>query len=135
MSVGLRAWLDQFVAAVRGNDLEAGRALFADDVVGYGALTSRMVGLDDLVRHQWTPTWQHVTDWQVGTLDVATAAGGLGVLAFTWARVHPDGRRAQGRATLALRQDQDGRWRCVHSHFSTEPHDELISQYGPGRPQ
>ncbi|MCB9428690.1 MAG: hypothetical protein H6524_07775 [Actinobacteria bacterium] len=49
-------WLDRFVAAVRTNDIDAGRRLFADDALGYGALTSRMLGLESLVAQQWRPT-------------------------------------------------------------------------------
>ena len=114
-------WLDRFVAAVRTNDIDAGRRLFADDALGYGALTSRMLGLESLVAQQWRPTWVRVARWDVSEVDLLLHCGDLAVLAFCWERLNNDDMAiVSGRATLVLRQLND-RWLCVHSHFSANP--------------
>ena len=117
-----REWLDAFVAAVQTNDIESARALFDPGVLGYGALTARMLDLDDLAENQWRPTWRRVAQWRVTSVDMREQSGGLAVLALTWERVNnDDGSVVPGRATLVLRSGPDGRWLCVHSHFSVDP--------------
>lgn len=114
-------WLDQFVAAVRSDDINAGRRLFADDAVGYGVITSRMLGLESLVAQQWRPTWARVAQWDVSEVDLLVQRADLAVLAFCWQRLNnDDGATVPGRATMVLRQVA-GRWLCVHSHFSATP--------------
>ena len=117
-----RDWLVEFVEAVRAGDTEAGRRMFADDVVGYGTLTARMLGLDDLVDQQWRPTWKRVGTWRVTEVDVVEQVEGLAVLAFCWERVNNDDHAVvRGRATVSLQQRAAGDWRCIHSHFSADP--------------
>ena len=117
-----REWLDAFVAAVQTNDIASARPLFDPGVLGYGALTNRMSGRDDLVEQQWRPTWRRVAGWQVTSVDVQEQSDRLALLAFCWQRHNNDDRSiVNGRATLALRRDADDRWRCVHSHFSVDP--------------
>jgi ketosteroid isomerase-like protein len=117
----VREWLDQFVSAVRSDDIDAGRGLFADDVVGYGALTSRMLGLESLVAQQWRPTWARVAQWQVSEVDLLFQRADLAVLAFCWQRLNnDDGETVSGRATMVLQRMHD-QWLCVHSHFSASP--------------
>ena len=116
-----QAWLDQFVAAVRSDDIDAGRRLFADDAVGYGALSARMLGLESLVAQQWRPTWARVAQWDVTEVDLLVRRDDLAVLAFCWQRLNKDdGATVPGRATMVL-QRVDDRWLCVHSHFSASP--------------
>jgi ketosteroid isomerase-like protein len=117
----LASWLDQFVAAVRSDDIDAGRRLFADDAVGYGALTARMLGLESLVAQQWRPTWARVAQWDVTEVDLLLERDDLAVLAFCWQRLNnDDGATVPGRATMVL-QRVDDQWLCVHSHFSASP--------------
>ena len=114
-------WRDRFVAAVRINDIDVGRRLFADDAVGYGALTSRMLGLESLIAQQWRPTWVRVARWDVSEVDLLLHCGDLAVLTFCWQRLNnDDGATVPGRATMVL-QHVDDRWLCVHSHFSASP--------------
>lgn len=121
-TLALTEWLDQFVSAVRTNNLDAGTTLFEPDVVGYGVIADRMVGLDDLCARQWSPTWRRVREWRIVHLDVQVESDGCAVVAFTWERVNnDDDRTVQGRATLALRRGEEGGWRCLHSHFSPSP--------------
>ncbi|HRY11614.1 MAG TPA: nuclear transport factor 2 family protein [Candidatus Nanopelagicales bacterium] len=116
-----QTWLDRFVSAVRNNDIDAGRRLFADDAVGYGALTARMLGLESLVAQQWRPTWARVAQWDVTEVDLLLRRDDLAVLAFCWQRLNnDDGATVPGRATMVL-QHVDDRWLCVHSHFSASP--------------
>ena len=115
-------WLSEFVEAVRTGDTDAGRSLFADDVVGYGTLTPRMLGLDDLVERQWGPTWERVEEWRLTDVDVVEQTEALAVLAFCWERVNNDDHTVvHGRATLVLRRRAGSAWRCIHSHFSSDP--------------
>jgi ketosteroid isomerase-like protein len=115
-------WLSEFVEAVRTGDTDAGRVLFADDVVGYGTLTPRMLGLDDLVEWQWRPTWERVETWQLTDVDVVEQTDALAVLAVCWKRVNNDDHAVvHGRATLVLRRGAGSAWRCIHSHFSADP--------------
>lgn len=115
-------WLSTFVEAVRAGAIEEGRRLFSEDVVGYGALTPRMLGLDDLVDKQWRPTWRRVAAWRVTEVDLVEHAGDLAALALCWERVNNDDHAVvHGRATLVLRRDGEAGWRCVHSHFSPDP--------------
>ena len=113
-------WLDLFVAAVRNNDLAAGRDLFAPDVVGYGVISERMLGLDALTDEQWRPTWRQVAAWSVTEVDLAVEAENIAFLAFCWRRTNQDGSGVSGRATVILRKSAD-RWVCVHSHLSASP--------------
>jgi ketosteroid isomerase-like protein len=110
-----------FTEAVRSNRIEAGRRLFHEDVVGYGALTARMRGLDDLVEHQWSPTWRRVAQWRITALDVMERSETLVAVGLCWERVNNDDHAVvHGRSTLILRCDGE-QWRCVHSHFSQDP--------------
>lgn len=116
-----REWLDAFVVAVQTNDIESARPLFDLGVLAYGALTSRMLGLDELAERQWRPTWRRVAAWRVTSVDLQEQCGSLAVLAFTWERMNNDDRAVvPGRATLVLRRGRDRGWLCVHSHFSVE---------------
>ncbi len=115
------AWLDQFVEAIRGNTLASGRLLFHDEVVGYGVITERMLGLESLVTQQWTPTWKRVATWEVTTVDLRVEHDDIAVIAFCWERTNNDDRHVvAGRATVVL-QWFDGRWLCTHSHLSATP--------------
>jgi ketosteroid isomerase-like protein len=113
--------LTTFTEAVRSNDIDSGRLLFDDTVVGYGALTARMCGLRDLVEQQWRPTWRRVARWRVTQVDLIERSDALAALAICWERVNNDDHAVvRGRATLVLRREDD-QWRCVHSHFSQDP--------------
>lgn len=117
----VRQWLGRFVAAVRTNDIEAGRRLFSRHVVGYGTKEPRLVGLDALAAGQWGPTWSRVDAWRVDEIDVLQVDGTTATLAFTWTRHNVEGTSLAGRATMILAEEPDGTWLCTHSHFSRAP--------------
>ena len=125
---GLSEWLEAFAHAVRSNDPGSGRELFDHAAVGYGTLGSRLVGLDDLVERQWTPTWRRIVTWDIQSIDLIEVSGLDGLIAFTWARETSDGPPVSGRATLVLRHGADG-WRCIHSHFSVDPTTDALGYW------
>src|SRR5687768_12344906 len=51
------AWLEAFAAAVRAVDYEAGKRLFAPQVVGFGTVGVMLEGLETLVASQWRQVW------------------------------------------------------------------------------
>lgn len=122
---GVRQWLDAFSSAVRRVDYDAGRELFADDVVGFGTVGIRLKGLDTLVDSQWQRVWGVTSDFHfdMSRLDWG-ADGDLAWAAVAWSsQGHArDGRTfiRRGRATYVL-QNRNGRWLAVHSHHSIDP--------------
>jgi ketosteroid isomerase-like protein len=119
------AWLDQFAAAVRAVDYEAGEALFAPEVVGFGTVGALLVGRDALVERQWRRVWGVTSGFRFD-LDRATC-GFTDVMAWAAAPWVSRGTRAgqpfdrRGRATYVLRRGDGGRWLAVHSHHSLDP--------------
>ena len=122
-------WLERFAACVRARDYDAGRKLFAHDVVGFGTYTPFAEGLDKLVENQWKPVWSATRDFR---FDVAGARievrGELAWAAANWSStgIGPGGEtfERRGRATIVLRRDCDG-WRAVHTHLSHNPNATL----------
>lgn len=119
------AWLEAFAAAVRDEDLVAGRALFAREASGFGTVTDTYDGLDDLVARQWSDVWPRTSgfafrpesvrvwgDSDHATVAVEWASVGTRTDGSTWER--------SGRATFAL-QRAEGPWRAQHSHVSMTP--------------
>ena len=121
----LRGWLDAFAAAVRDIDFEAGKKLFASDVVGFGTVGVQLCGLDTLVASQWKRVWG-VTSGFCFDADAATIRvhGDVAWLAVPWASRTGVADRGpldrKGRATYILER-RDGRWLAVHSHHSLDP--------------
>jgi ketosteroid isomerase-like protein len=124
----IRAWLEAFAAAVRAVDYDAGRAMFADDVVGFGTFAKMLVGREELVAGQWKNIWG-VTRGFTFALDQlhCESSGQIAWIAVPW---HSQGRDPAGnwydrfgRCTLVLRRDGSAgdRWLCCHSHFSRVP--------------
>lgn len=119
-------WLEAWAAAIRANDLDAGRRLFADDAAGFGTITHRTDGLDDLVERQWTRVWANTVDYDFDWESVCVHLSGDGLQATAhalWASTGKDVERPrEGRATIVLtRASTDADWKCVHTHFSMWP--------------
>jgi len=121
----IREWLSAFAQAVRSRDLNAGRALFAPDVVSFGTFASAMVGLDELAERQWSYIWNRTCGF---TFDFkalhATIEGDFAWAAVPWQSqgLAGDGGTflRTGRATYIL-QRRGERWLAVHSHHSLNP--------------
>ncbi len=122
-------WLKAWAKAIRDNDLASGRALFAEDASGFGTITLRTDGLDDLVEGQWSRVWANTTgfdfDWK--GLSIRLSPDGLqaGVQTLwtsTGKEKTGEDRDREGRATIILtRNSKEADWKCVHTHFSMWP--------------
>lgn len=130
----LRNWLDTFSRCVREKDYSNGRAMFSNDVVGYGTWTDRMVGMDSLFDNQWSNVWprtegftfdqEHAHFW----LDNAEQPTQCTIAAL-WSStgVGDDGERVkrEGRSTIVLQRVAAGEWYAMHTHFSFFPRNNL----------
>lgn len=119
----LGAWLEAFSAAVRARDLDAGRALFADDAVGFGTVAGHYADLDDLASAQWSDVWPRTEEFAFDEIEHQWLDDPWGTVAVTWRSVgtETDDRRIRtGRATIVLRRTEAGVV-AVHSHFSMTP--------------
>jgi ketosteroid isomerase-like protein len=120
----VQAWLERFASAVRAQDLDAGRVLFAHDALGYGTRAATAEGLDALVAAQWGPVWAATSGFAFGPVDLMVVAGAEhAVVAARWTSRTSSGALRSGRATLVLTAAPDGRLLCEHSHFSLDPAD------------
>ncbi len=118
-------WLEEFARAVRERDFEAGRRLCSDAVTGFGTVSSRYRGIDELHDGQWQPVWDRTEGFAFDADSVTVwADGSLTVVIGEWSSVGRDvdgsGRPRRGRATIVL-ADADGALRAVHTHFSMAP--------------
>ncbi|MET3960899.1 ketosteroid isomerase-like protein [Marmoricola sp. OAE513] len=117
------AWLAAFSACVRARDLDGGRELFASEAVGFGTVTERYEGLDDLVASQWSEVWERTEEFTFLDGDQRWIDGDQAVVAAAWRSVGTDGggrRTRTGRVTLVLRR-QGAAVLALHSHFSMSP--------------
>lgn len=123
----IRAWLSAMADCVRAVDYDRARALFRQDVIGFGTYSGLLDGLDDLVAGQWRNVWPAIREFTFRLdelrADIA-ASGDLAWVACPWDSLgaNPDGATfpRPGRATVILTR-QDGRWLAAHTHFSLYP--------------
>lgn len=121
----VRAWLDDFAAAVRGADYETGERLFAPEVVGFGTVAAMVQGRDTLVASQWKRVWGVTSGFHFHTEHMACGVDrDRAWVAVPWTsqgRTRDGGTfDRHGRATYVLER-HGGRWLAVHSHHSLEP--------------
>jgi ketosteroid isomerase-like protein/GNAT superfamily N-acetyltransferase len=131
-------WLDEMESCVRAVDFGRCRAIFADDVVGFGTRTGMAVGLDTLEQDQWRHIWGRIRNFTFNRTQLHCAAyGGEGLwLACPWTSESrgPDGewRARPGRITAVL-EKRNGRWLAVHTHHSVVP-DQASQPIAPVEP-
>ena len=120
------AWLAEMQTCVRQQDYARCRAIFADDVVGFGTRAAIAVGLDALENEQWRHIWGKIRDFTFVTDELRCAMYGdeglwLGC-PWTSEAPGPDGtwRLRPGRITAVLER-RDGQWLAVHTHHSLDP--------------
>ena len=125
-------WLDRFARCVRDGDMAAGREMFACEVVGFGSWTVAAVGLETLVRDQWSQVWPRTRGFRFD-LDGGTVfeqpgpeGAGLFVVAVPWSsqgvRENGPAFERRGRATIVLRRSHPERALLAHhTHFSLNP--------------
>jgi ketosteroid isomerase-like protein len=119
------AWLRGFAQAVRDRDYAGARGMCHDDVTGFGTVSARYEGIEELQHGQWRLVWGRTEGFEFD-LDAATVwADELLVVASSeWSSVgiERDGSRRprRGRATIVL-AGRDDELRAVHTHFSMMP--------------
>ena len=118
-------WLRKFARLVRERDIEHGKALFANEVVGFGTVASAVSGIEDLIDQQWQQVWPYTEGFEFDYDKLnTTTADGLAWAAAPWSSVgfDDDGKPfdRHGRATIVLKQ-VDGAWLAIHTHFSLTP--------------
>ncbi|HEV8437987.1 MAG TPA: nuclear transport factor 2 family protein [Methylomirabilota bacterium] len=117
-------WLREFETTCRERDFAAGRRMFATDAVAFGTYASAVRGLDNIEREQWRNVWPRIREFRFEERPIIQGAGDVAWIAAQWSTTAtaPDGRAFSrpGRGTFVL-QRRDGRWLCVHSHFSLLP--------------
>jgi ketosteroid isomerase-like protein len=128
------AWLAEMQACVGAVDFARCRAIFAEEVVGFGTRARVAIGLDALERDQWRHIWGKIRNFTFLTDEMhCSCAGEEGVwLACPWTSQVPAaggqwGHRP-GRITAVLER-RDGRWLAVHTHHSLVP--ESSSEAAP----
>jgi ketosteroid isomerase-like protein len=118
-------WLDAFAAAVRSVDYPAGRAMFADDVVGFGTVGVMLKGLATLEASQWRHVWGVTSGFHFHIDHLAWGESGevawAAVPWTSWGR-DPHGQtfERRGRGTYILHR-RGGRLLAVHTHHSLDP--------------
>ena len=117
-------WLQEFEQACRARDFETGRRMFAEDALAFGTWARAVHGLDNVEREQWRNVWPRIRDFRFADQPTIRAASDMAWIAAEWSTeaTGPDGQpfKRPGRGTFVLAR-RDGRWRCVHSHFSLLP--------------
>lgn len=119
-------WLEEMQACVRAVDFTRCRAIFAEDVVGFGTRIDAAIGIDALERDQWRHVWPRIQNFTFALDQLHCAAyGAAGLwLACPWSSESrsPDGawRARPGRITAVL-EKRDVRWLAVHTHHSVVP--------------
>lgn len=119
------AWLSEMQECVRQQDFERCRALFDDDVIGFGSKEAIAVGLDSLERDQWRQVWPQIRDFtfDLDRLQCGVSDNGMW-LACPWTSrkqvVHGGWAERPGRMTAILKY-RNGTWRAVHTHHSLNP--------------
>ncbi len=118
----VRTWLTEMERCVRNEAFNECRAIFAPDVVAFGSLGERLIGLDTLERDQWRRVWPRIRDF---TFDLTALNSGGGDatlwLACPWSSqgARDDGTpfTRPGRITAVLER-RAGVWLAVHTHHS-----------------
>jgi ketosteroid isomerase-like protein len=117
-------WLREFEAACRQRDFAAGRRLFASDALAFGTYAVAARGIENIEREQWRNVWPRIREFRFESAPIVQVTGDSAWIAAEWSSeaTGSDGQsfRRPGRGTFVLAR-RDGRWLCVHSHFSLLP--------------
>ena len=121
---GVGTWLQEFEAACRARDFDTARRMFAEDALAFGTWARAVHGLENVEREQWRNVWPRIREFRFQEQPTIRAGADLAWIAAEWSTeaTGADGKafKRPGRGTFVLAR-QDGRWRCVHSHFSLLP--------------
>lgn len=128
-------WATKFARCVRDRDFEGGQALFSAHVHSFGTRTSEAQNLQDLLKDQWSPTWNRTQgfDYVPGSMHVRMSEDACMAVVMarwssmaiaiasedTWNQQVP--HRRIGRCSFVLTRIACEQWHCIHSHFSLDP--------------
>ena len=122
----IRDWFAAFGRHVDAVDFAAGRALFAEDAMGFGTFTDVIEGRENLEREQWRAVWPTIEDFRFDLDSLRAGVSGDRRLAFAVLTFSSTGLDAQGgrfprpgRVTVLFGRESPGDpWSAVHSHIS-----------------
>ena len=81
----VRAWLESFALAVRERDFDKGRALFSEEVIGFGTVQACADGLEELAQKQWGAVWPVTEHFDFDHETVSCMCeGGFTMVMATW---------------------------------------------------
>ena len=120
----VQTWLKEFETACRTRDFDTGRTMFADEALAFGTWARAVRGLPNVEREQWRNVWPRIREFHFEANPTIQAGSDMAWIAAEWSTeaTGTDGKSftRPGRGTFVLAK-RDGRWRCVHSHFSLLP--------------
>ena len=125
----IRQWFAEWSVNVAEVDFVPARALFEDNVAGFGTHMDVVEGLDALENGQWRSVWPTIEDFSFNlpSLKVAISPDrrlAMGIITFASTGIGADGHRFNrpGRATVAFaRPRRNAAWKAIHSHVSLTP--------------
>ena len=131
----VRNWFQQWGKRVAAVDMQAAKALFHEDVVGFGTYMDWVDGLDRLAAEQWSSIWPTIEDFvfELDTLRVLYSPDrrqATAMILWNSTGISESGERYErpGRATVVLvRSSIDEPWKGIHTHLSVFPRQQKLS--------
>jgi ketosteroid isomerase-like protein len=125
----IRNWFSSWGDMVANVDFVSARALFHEDVIGFGTYMDVVRGLDRLESQQWRSIWPTIEGFTflVDQLVVDVSEDGkqaYGIVPWTSTGFHEDGTSyvRPGRATVLFKRNAvTDPWRAIHTHISLAP--------------
>jgi ketosteroid isomerase-like protein len=125
----LRCWFDRWGSLVAAVDFKTARALFRDDVVGFGTHMDLVADMDALEAQQWRRVWPTIKDFRFHSelMEARVSPDGLmavGLCVWSSTGFHEDGTPfpRPGRASVVFRRDDiNSPWLANHTHISLNP--------------
>lgn len=125
----IRQWFAEWSVNVAEVDFAPARALFEDNVAGFGTHLDVVEGLAGLENGQWRSVWPTIEDFSfvLPSLKVAISPDrrlAVGIITFSSTGIDASGHRFNrpGRATVAFaRGRRNARWKGIHTHVSLNP--------------
>ncbi|MBT3332858.1 MAG: SnoaL-like domain-containing protein [Rhodospirillaceae bacterium] len=131
----LRHWFDTWGPLVSAVDFVPARALFADNVTGFGTRMDIVTGLENLEQNQWRQVWPTIENFHFLTEDMRVGVSpdrrmAMGLCGWTSIGLHEDGSKFSrpGRATVVFARDTlAAPWQGIHTHISLNPGTPQVS--------
>ena len=125
----LVAWFQEWQRCINDVDLDAARAMFDGNVVGFGTHKPLLIGIEELANEQWATIWGSITGFRFlldesWTWQAADGLSGWGICPWSSTGYASDGTTFDrpGRATILFaRTSTTDPWQAVHTHISLAP--------------